>query len=269
MCLLIVSKDGKLPSADSLENAWSNNSDGFGICWVRDGKLHISKTLNKKNVKRILKKAEGFPYVAHWRFATHGSEDISNVHPFQFCGNYALAHNGIINNVTIVDKSKSDTRHFVDYWIKPLVEAGVDILGFKSAIEGFVGNGNKVAIIKADGSYIIANEKLGKWDNGIWYSNDSHTYQTIRFDGYDDFDYISEMLRQKYGRKSMTVDYGYDARQWDRRWNDEDSSICISRCDACLATDVIIVGDVEGMELCRDCYSYYKKETTPEVGVYD
>lgn len=170
MCLIIASKLGEPVPTDELDDIWGSNSDGFGVAYLTGkGRVCIVKTLHKGKVERMLKEVEGRPYVAHWRYATHGSKGIENVHPFEVVkGGLAMVHNGIIN-IEIKNKKRSDTAHFVDV----LKTAGVERVCEKTQEElgRIVGSNNKLAFLDARGVVSIVNEKAGTWEGGRWYSN--------------------------------------------------------------------------------------------------
>lgn len=205
MCLIMASERGIIPTRN-YANVWANNSDGFGIAYAKDNKLHIKKTLIEADVAMLMDEAQGNPFVAHWRFTTHGHSNLSNCHPFKLSGNVQMAHNGILN-LPIVNEQMSDTWHFVrmlqnivkrddTYFSQPfLAELGKEILG------------NKLAFIHSDGRIAIVNEKIGTWDveNDVWYSNDSSFW--AHFD---------------VEKTSTGHIYHFEGRNYNRNWDEDD-----------------------------------------------
>ena len=174
MCLIIASPNGKRPDADLLASAATDNPDGWGLVWysARHRRLKARKGLHTREAARALQAIPGgAPFLLHYRWTTHGGNSIENVHPFRLGKFGYLAHNGILS-VPTPDDRYSDTWHFVNHMVKPFLKqhrpSDADLVAMT---EKFIGSGNKVAIIKKNGSILIANAKSGEWIDGIWYSN--------------------------------------------------------------------------------------------------
>ena len=75
MCIIAVSKKGvRQPSLDQLRNMYTNNPDGAGYMFAKDGKVHIHKGfMTWEDFERAVK-AENFtkddPVVYHFRIST-------------------------------------------------------------------------------------------------------------------------------------------------------------------------------------------------------
>ncbi|MDE2099914.1 MAG: class II glutamine amidotransferase [Patescibacteria group bacterium] len=187
MCLIIHRPCNAPPIASGwLADFRTRNSDGFGAWWIENGRIQIVKTMNPLEIEPIIRKLETRNLEAgfHWRMATHGSEDIANVHPFPVPLNpkkpfaLVLAHNGVLSEWAPT-KSKTgpnDTLNFIDEMFLPLCKR----LGFN----GFFAKGDNFD--KELLEFIIGNNRLlltheclgfskigGSWTNwrGLWLSN--------------------------------------------------------------------------------------------------
>lgn len=172
MCLLVVRKNKSawLPSDREFDNAWSINSDGFGIAFAHKGQIHIKKTLMKEKAKELMHSIPtGAPAILHWRMGTHGSVSIDNVHPFSIpqASNDRLAwvgaHNGVLSAQPVIadlTDSESYFRTIKRISIKQ-IEADIAKLGY-----------GKMAFLSSSGQLLLANEMQGKWrSSDVWQSN--------------------------------------------------------------------------------------------------
>lgn len=147
------------------------------------GSIQVHKGQRLSALQSILPQAQGLSYVLHLRFATHGDRSVDNTHPFRVTRDMWLAHNGIVP-VAITNERMSDTWHFA----RLLTELSTtdpkwlaDTDAFRDDVGDWIGPGNKIAFLRADGKIIIANEQQGSWEGARWYSN---TY-SIKDDDYD------------------------------------------------------------------------------------
>lgn len=191
MCLIIANPTAESIPTEIILNAYSNNSDGFGIMWAKNGFLRVRKGM--MNVSQIVNVFNMFheskqPYVAHFRYATHGTMNAQNCHPFPIStrkGGIAMMHNGTLSGKEWVRATKSDTallaervsNHIEDgiYDASELFEEEIPVLAsrFKEAI----GN-DKLVFMNGAGDINIYNENNGFWIDGIWVSNLYSLYQT-------------------------------------------------------------------------------------------
>lgn len=180
MCLIIASPKGQaVDPTISLYEIWMNNPHGFGIMWADKGQLKIKKTLTISQVGDLFKEAEGMPWVAHWRYSTHGQKNLDNCHPFKIRKDIYMAHNGILD-IPCFNGLMSDTWHLAKMLQAVCHEP--DCLFEKTVMTDFgkeIGRGNKLAFLAGDGRLAIVNENLGNWDAGLWYSNTYSLYPAV------------------------------------------------------------------------------------------
>ena len=180
MCLLAVNHSGLL-DAKVFDNAWDNNSDGFGMAWVENRTVHRFKTLASAAIaynhynKIRSKHGNTGPIILHFRLATHGKTDYANCHPFKVRSGLVFAHNGILE-VSHPNKSLSDTAAFCEL-LKQLPDNFLRERGVRVLIE-MATAGNKLAFLDRDGNVDIFGRDRGHEVGGTWFSND--TYEKAR-----------------------------------------------------------------------------------------
>lgn len=177
MCLLIAKPAGESIPLEHLENAAKSNPHGAGIAWHDGKRVCINRAPDKKpeELAETLDKLTGCPAIIHFRYATHGSINKANTHPFRLANGGAMAHNGVIHDLTH-RKDESDTRAFIRQVVNPLLSHGFDTAGedFLLIVSRAIEGGGKLAFLSPIGELSIACEELGEWDGGSWYSNDSY-----------------------------------------------------------------------------------------------
>jgi hypothetical protein len=172
MCIAILNQKGIL-SKETLSNSWENNDQGAGLLYNQNGKLITFKTYNKKEfIKTYFKVRNNIKgkIVLHFRIATSGFEQFTNLHPFLVNDNLGFVHNGVISGLG--NNKHSDTYQFNEM-LKKLKPDFLTCQTTVKLIQSFIGN-SKLVFLSKDDSHHIINENLGQWIDGNWYSNDSH-----------------------------------------------------------------------------------------------
>ncbi len=205
MCLAIFKPANVEIKLSELESGFNANRDGAGFAYVEGGKIHIKKGYFKwDDFLKAYIPHEKKQMLIHFRLATHGAEDAFNCHPWPCAdGKFAVIHNGILSYPSSAEKS--DTGHFVDEVLDPILSKDPDMIrnvGVSWLIEESIGTGNKIVILREDGKYNILNEKQGLWHEGAWFSNTC-------FRGYGHY------WQQKGGLSSV---YGQDDEWWEERY---------------------------------------------------
>jgi len=181
MCLAIYKPKGVTIKKRYLRNGWDANEDGAGFAIARNGKVEIQKGFfTFKEFYSAFREFNNARETAiiHFRFATHGVTNAINCHPFSLCGDkYGMIHNGVID-IECTDKALSDTAHFSELVLAPILEAGVefDSGALRYLVEEAIGSMNKIVLLRGDGSHVIFNERQGEWKNGSWYSNGGYKW---------------------------------------------------------------------------------------------
>src|ERR1035437_6717914 len=173
MCLAIYKPKGIQLSKKWLKNGFSENEDGAGLSFVREGKIETQKGFfTFGEFWKAWKAVSDLPAVVHFRFATHGNIAPENCHPFELCGGkFAMVHNGILNIETTDEKS--DSRLYAELILEPmLARNSANCPAFKFLVESAIGTSNKIILLHCDGTATIFNESKGLWKNGAWLSND-------------------------------------------------------------------------------------------------
>lgn len=225
MCLLVNQPATTAFTDDFIEDVYLKNSDGFGVMYAEDGKVHVYKCL-PRNAQDMIDfyraHAEGRDCVWHARMQTHGDIDLDNCHPYRVTDDIWLAHNGILSTGNASDKTKSDTWHFIHNVLAPALKGDPDLmldLGWQKFIGSMIGTGNKFGLVRADGKTVIINESAGVTFVGAWLSN-TYAWSTTKFgfrsayqaqSGYSDSYSVSGRHNQAWwaGRYDEDEDYGY------------------------------------------------------------
>ncbi len=195
MCLIIANLDGREVPEAYVHRAFSQNHDGFGIMYVKDGLLKIRRGMfSSPQIVELLAKAseQALPYVAHFRYGTQGTKNTTNCHPFSISEAFkgiAMMHNGVFSDsrLTRAVNGKSDTHLMAD-WIQEAILANKmhpselfspQVQFLRDHFKNDLATYNKVVFMNGHGQINIVNEGLGYWVNGVWYSNTysiGHTY---------------------------------------------------------------------------------------------
>jgi glutamine amidotransferase len=183
MCLAIYQPSGVAIPESHLLEGFKNNPHGAGFMYFDEtGKVQVYKSMHYDAFIDEYEAAwalhgSSSPFAVHFRWATHGTTDINNVHPFKMNENVAVLHNGIIDCV-ITDKSMSDTAAFVRDYLGAMPRNWQDNEFLFDMVQDYT-RGSKLVIMTSDPqaqySAYIVNEQLGHWADGVWYSNGSYS----------------------------------------------------------------------------------------------
>jgi len=235
MCLLCVLKPGAKPNEKHLFTSAENNPDGFGYAFHLGDTIVTGRGMDKKDViGRFMTLREKHPNtwaMFHARYATHGSIDKDNCHPFRVDGSVdtVIGHNGILQLEPQKGDDRSDTRLFADSFLPALGLDALDDDHLYGELEKWLG-GSKVALFSIDPilkyQVYILNEKLGHWVNDTWYSND--TYEKLYY-------YPTR-------KKSLYTLEDYPGNDLDNLFN-----------GVCLVCENIMTDDEIYFEKCKHC----------------
>lgn len=177
MCLLIFKPAGIEIPRRELRLAHQANPDGAGIAYATGRKTVIRKSAkwDDSHVAKELAALRDAPTIVHFRFATHGKVNYGNAHPFALPRKWAAAHNGVIHDMPC-GKDESDTRAFLRLNVAPILTDRELTEEDTLALGKAMGLANKMTFLSPSGAVHIANEPMGDWIDGVWYSNRNHDW---------------------------------------------------------------------------------------------
>ncbi len=184
MCLIISNPNCLPVPREHIASAYMQNSDGFGLMWAIDGKLKTYKgRMNLQKINSLFDQIAEVkvPYVAHFRYATHGTKNDLNCHPFrlgtQDFGGMAMMHNGTLSGSKWRNASRSDTSllaeeitEYMDLKLLYPEDVSFNTDKIQSLYNEDLGS-DKLVFMNGDGDISYVNEKYGHWKDGLWYSN--------------------------------------------------------------------------------------------------
>jgi len=176
MCLLIHHRADTVFPKSFLADVYEKNSDGFGAMVSVNGSISVVKSLAKlDDIYQIYNEMiVGREAVMHFRMRTHGEIDIDNCHPYEVTPDLYMAHNGVLSTGNAADPKKSDTWHYINNFIKPLLEKDPDLIfrpQFQAMIGAHIGPSNKFGFMNKAGRVAIINRSSGVDHLDAWLSN--------------------------------------------------------------------------------------------------
>lgn len=201
MCLIAFkrNKDEDF-NYESFLIAAENNPHGTGLMYAKNGRVIVNKVgVVDKDINNELyyEFAEQEVAAIHVRKTTHGETDNTNAHPYCILNkeddgvDLYMMHNGVISGVDEIDPTKSDTWHFVNLYLKPLLEKDPYMLTspyLQQMIAKFMGS-SRLLFMYGDGTTVIIADSnahtSGADVGGCWLSNKySLTKKTTYSGGY-------------------------------------------------------------------------------------
>lgn len=184
MCLLVNQQStSPILSDEWLSDFYSYNPDGIGVMYANNGELIVKKLLPKSAEDFIAFYREfiaGKNCAFHLRMRTHGDIDLENCHPYPILNRLEhgidlwLMHNGILSTGNKADESKSDTWHYINDYLKPMLSANPDFTfhpSFAEIVGDHIGSSNKFILMDNEGRQTIINQSSGVYWGGLWLSN--------------------------------------------------------------------------------------------------
>jgi len=157
-----------------MQHAYTFNNDGCGFAVRVKGQILIKKGMWAfEEFWKRFKPYMQYEAIIHFRMASMGTITAENCHPFALKGGGALIHNGHMD--AYGSKSQSDTAHWVDQVLNPLLATYPGALSQPAILrllEDSIGR-SKMVILTAQEALIL-NEELGHTEAGVWYSNSSY-----------------------------------------------------------------------------------------------
>ena len=182
MCLLVSQPATSKFTDEFIEGVYRLNSDGLGVMYAEDNSLFIKRCVpnNEKEFVSFFKEnIEGRDCAWHARMKTHGDIDMLNCHPYQVLSaedGYPLylAHNGVLHTGNASDKKRSDTYHYIQDYLRPMLLKNPEFFltaAFEDLVSAHIGQGNKFVLMDAYGNRVTVNQKQGVLHQGAWLSN--------------------------------------------------------------------------------------------------
>lgn len=211
MCVIASIPAGRTVSESELRDMWQTNPDGAGIAWIEGNKVVTYKSMKLKpflrKFKQVVQHHGQSDILVHMRIATHGEVCLDNNHPFvvkqdgKEVTDVVFAHNGILPRAFIppAKHNISDTRYFNNvFWSNFNIESLDDKRVCEMVGEVITAGAgwNKFVVLSARPtmmreSYII-NENLGRWVDGVWYSNRNHDRPKYNAQAWNAFKPVSD-----------------------------------------------------------------------------
>jgi len=158
---------GKVIPEEILERSYRLNKDGYGYVALKDGQHDHFKTLILADFKEKVNQynnEESF-LIMHCRLSTGGGISTENAHPFHMPKNdLYLFHNGKIKGFA---NDTCDSLEFAKM-LDDTVNSMDEISGYEELFSLY--NESRLLVCDKQGNYVIINEKVGEWKDGIWYS---------------------------------------------------------------------------------------------------
>lgn len=268
MCLLTFMQAGCTADVTDLSNGALNNPDGFGFAVHAGNKVIHNSGLNFERVLDEFLKVRAQhsgPALFHSRITTHGATSRDNCHPFQVGrdSTTVMAHNGMLPIKD--DGVRSDTRIFAETmfpsWGGPLT---LNSRKMRKRLAKFA-SGSKLVFITANpdvsDDFVIVNEGLGHWSDGVWWSNSSYAYKPYistgwrkftpdpyaygyRDDAHDEDDYVPYAGGNGYGLVEDATFVDRDGTEvWGELWT----------CGMCGHVEYIHEDNVNVTDYCDNC----------------
>ncbi len=176
MCILIHHPINTVFNQEQLLDFYKKNSDGFGAIVKHGDTVEIIKSVGSfEEIESLYQEqVAGHESIIHFRMKTHGEIDIANCHPYEVIPGLWMAHNGILSTGNHADPRMSDTWHYIQDFLKPVLEQDPSMIfneGFQRMIAGHIGSSNKFGFMNQDGDTVIINEASGVSHQEVWYSN--------------------------------------------------------------------------------------------------
>jgi hypothetical protein len=184
MCLLVTqNKTSPILSDAWLSDFYSFNGDGVGVMFAHHGELVIKKIIPntaQEFINFYRENIQGRDCAFHLRMRTHGDIDLLNCHPYEVLNKAEhgidlwLMHNGVLSTGNKADTTKSDTWHYIQNYLKPMLSGNPDFAfhpAFKALIEDHIGVSNKFVLMDNEGRQVVINQSAGVYWGGLWLSN--------------------------------------------------------------------------------------------------
>jgi len=171
------------------------NPHGGGLHNVDTGETFKSMSVDEV-VEKAMKQPKESRVIVHFRYATRGKKDVSNLQPVMTRFG-SLSMNGTLTGNQFFDKDKSDTIIFAEM-LQKMATSWDDFRPLKAL--GIFEDSRFVVATKND--IVIVNEEDGVWRNSCWNSKPStydsviplFVYGTLRKGYWNHYSYLASSL---------------------------------------------------------------------------
>lgn len=176
MCILIHHPINTQFAVEQLQDFYNRNSDGFGAIVKHGDTVEVIKSIGKIDeiIELYNDQVSGKEAIIHLRMKTHGDINLDNCHPYEVIPGLYMAHNGILGTGNTKDPRMSDTWHYINEFLRPILLAEPEMIfnaGFQAMISSHIGTNNKFGFMDSSGRTVIINKTSGVVHKGVWYSN--------------------------------------------------------------------------------------------------
>lgn len=176
MCILIHHPVGTMLTDEHFADFYDKNPDGFGAIINVGHKVDVIKRVGTLNeIQRLYDKhIAGREAIIHMRWRTHGDIDLHNCHPYEVVPGLWMAHNGVLSHGNTADPAKSDTWHYINDVLRPLLTKDPELIheeAFQKLVAAHIGYSNKFGFMDHEGRTVILNKQSGIEHDNVWYSN--------------------------------------------------------------------------------------------------
>lgn len=179
MCVIIQGKFNRIKN-DIIEKSFTRNPHGFGLMFLDKKNNLVTKKFYTKRINKIKKELKliekdlnkSKSIGLHFRYNTAGLTNNFNSHPFKILDkskgdkfDLALMHNSPTITTLEIEKNKSDTYHFCEYYLKPILKNNPDLI----LNESFISDLTAIINTHIDSRVLILENKtnsfhlLGDW----------------------------------------------------------------------------------------------------------
>lgn len=221
MCL-IIHAEKSLPDIDLMKSAHHNNSNGFGLMYLNDSNRVVTEKIVPGTFSDIEKVLERHPkdqeIGLHFRMTTKGATVPEMSHPFQILDHNKhgrdlwLMHNGPSLPVALLEDGKSDTWHFVNYILRPMLVNHPELIEeqeFIRMLDRMIGS-EKLLFLDTKKGFVVVNKAGGKSVDDMWLSN---TYSINRNKGMN-YNVNTKQITQN--TPNTPTAYGYNQNRQQR-----------------------------------------------------
>jgi hypothetical protein len=227
MCLLVTqSKTSPILSDEWLEDFYDYNSDGVGVMFANNGDIVVKKIIPKTAkdfIQFYRSDIQGRDCAFHLRMRTHGAIDLINCHPYEVLNRAEhgidlwLMHNGILSTGNKANEKLSDTWHYINDYLKPMLSGNPDFAfhpAFKALIADHIGGSNKFVLMDNEGRQVVINEDAGVYWGGLWLSN-TYAWSATKSAGKHKVNAKKAKKQVKEMPELKPVYKGYSSNLWD------------------------------------------------------